>query len=372
MKYNVIYMSDTVTVNTNVNESSLINDEILLCPSGRLALLPIKFPAAWKYYKKAQGCIWTAEEIKFSEDLADWDKLDEDTKTVVKTILGFFSGADKIVNDNLAENLMRMIDIPEFNAFYGFQIMMENVHNEVYSLMIENLIKDNDEKIKLLDAVNTMPGVNKLYKWAQKWIHRTPDDELRENPILHTYLEEGAPDEVVEDLAKIWCFAKIIVAFACVEGIMFSGAFAIIFWLKERGVLPGLTFSNELISRDEGLHRDFASYTYSLIQHKPPSEQILDIVLEAVEFKQELITGCMDRLRGLNRQDMKRYIEFVGDSLLVTLGHEKHYKVTNPFDFMDKISFSGYSNFFEKRVGEYGVAGFEEGNSDPIELDDDY
>lgn len=355
-----------------ISAHSLLNDEILLRPSGRLALFPIVFQAVWQFYKRAQGCIWTAEEIKFSNDLPDWEKLDNDTKHVVKTVLGFFSGADKIVNDNLAENLMRIIDIPEFNAFYGFQIMIENVHNELYSLMIENLIKDPYEKAQLLDAVHTMPGIAKLYAWAQKWMHRTPDDEIRDNPVLHAYAAEGAPDEVIEDLAKIWCTAKIIIAFACVEGIMFSGAFAIIFWLKERGILPGLTFSNELISRDEGLHRDFACMTYSMITHKPPSDQILIIIKEAVEFKQELIVGCMDRLKGLNCQDMKRYIEFVADGLLTAIGHDKHYKVPNPFDFMDKISFNGYANFFEKRVGEYGVSGFEENTNDPIELNEDY
>ena len=351
---------------------SLINDEILLKPSGRLAVFPIQLNKAWTFYKKAQGCNWTAEEIKFSNDLPDWEKLDSDTKEVIKTVLGFFAGADQIVNENLAENMMKIIDIPEIRCFYGFQIAIENIHGEVYSLMIENLIKDNEEKKKLLDSVNTMPGINKLYGWAKKWIHRTKEDEIRENPILHSYEQEGAPDEVIEDLAEIWCFAKKLIAFACVEGIMFSGAFAIIYWIKERGILPGLTFSNELISRDEGMHRDFACYLYSLVHHKPPEDQVLEIIKEAVEFKQELITGCMDRLRGLNRQDMKRYIEFVADSLLVNLGQEKHYKVSNPFEFMEKISFSGITNFFERRVGEYGISGFEEGNDEPIELDEDY
>lgn len=354
------------------SQNSLLNDEPLLRPDGRKSILPIRYPQIWKMYKKAEGCIWTAEEIKFSSDLVDWEQLDEDTKAAVKAILGFFSGADMIVNENLAENMMKKIDIPEVRCFYGVQIMIENIHGETYSLMIENLIKDKTEKERLLDAITTMPGVTKLYKWAQKWIKHTPEDELRDNPILQSYLDEGAPDEVAEDLAEIWCFAKIMVAFACVEGIMFSGAFAIIFWLKERGILPGLTFSNELISRDEGMHRDFACLLFSMIKNKPPTDQILEIIQEAVEFKQELITGCMDRLRGLNRQDMKRYIEFVADRLLISLGMNPHYKVTNPFEFMEKISFSGITNFFEKRVGEYGISGFEEGNDIPIEIDDDY
>jgi ribonucleotide reductase beta subunit family protein with ferritin-like domain len=359
-------------MSTPFSSHSLLNDEPLLMPTGRKSIFPIQHPNIWKMYKKAQSSNWTAEEIKFSNDLADWEVLDDDTKEVVKTILGFFSGADMIVNENLAENMMNIIDIPEVRSFYGFQIMIENVHGETYSLMIENLIKDREEKARLLDAVNTMPGVRKLYDWAQRWLKLTPEDELRNNPILKQYLEEGAPDEVVEDLAYIWCIAKKIVAFACVEGIMFSGAFAVIYYLKERGILPGLTFSNELISRDEGLHRDFACLMYSMIKHTPPQDQILEIVKEAVEFKQELIAGCMDRLRGLNRQDMKRYIEFVGDSLLTGLNMPKYYKVTNPFDFMEKISFNGITNFFEKRVGDYSTAGFEEGNDDPIELDDDY
>jgi ribonucleoside-diphosphate reductase subunit M2 len=323
-------------------------------------------------YKKAQGSNWTAEEIKFSEDLVDWNALDEDTKTVIKTVLGFFSGADMIVNENLAENMMNRIDIPEVRCFYGFQIMIENVHGEVYSLMIENLIKDPTEKARLLDAINTMPGVATLYSWAQKWIKRTADDEFRDNPILNSYLEEGAPEELVEDLAEIWYYAKLLVAFACMEGIVFSGAFAIIYWIKEKGILPGLTFSNELISRDEGLHRDFACLLFSMIKHGPPKDQILDIIKETVVFTHELMASCMDRLRGLNIQDMKRYIEFVADSLLVQLGMGKYYKVPCPFEFMDKISFSGLTNFFEKRVGEYGISGFEEGHDDPIELDDDY
>jgi len=323
-------------------------------------------------YKKAQSSNWTAEEIKFSNDLSDWETLDDDTKEVVKTILGFFSGADMIVNENLAENMMNIIDIPEVRSFYGFQIMIENVHGETYSLMIENLIKDREEKARLLNAIHTMPGISKLYNWAQRWIKFTTEDELRTNPILKQYMDEGAPDEVVEDLAYIWCQAKKIVAFSCIEGVMFSGAFAVIFYLKERGILPGLTFSNELISRDEGLHRDFACLMFSMIKHKPPQDQILEIIKEAVEFKQELICGCMDRLRGLNRQDMKRYIEFVADSLLIGLEMPKYYNVTNPFEFMEKISFNGITNFFEKRVGDYSLAGFEEGNDEPIEIDDNY
>lgn len=350
----------------------LIDDEILFKKDGRLAIFPIKYRTIWMLYKQAQGSNWTAEEIKFSKDLEDWEGLTQPVQTVVKEILGFFAGADQIVNANLAENFMKIIDIPEVKCFYGLQIHIENIHNEVYSLMIENLIRDPMEKKHLLNSAETMPGVKKLYNWAQNWIHRTPDDELHDNVVLKGYEEEGASDEVIEDLAEIWHYAKLFVAFACLEGIMFSGAFAIIFWLKEQGVMPGLTFSNELISRDEGLHRDFACLMYSMIKHKPPADQILQIVQEAVEFKQQLISGCMDRLPGMNRQDMNRYIEFVADNLLLNLGYPKHYKVSNPFDFMDKISISGITNFFEKRVAEYGISGFEEGNSEPIEIDENY
>lgn len=354
------------------NMSRLIDEEELFRSSDRLSIYPIKYNAIWQFYKDAQSSNWTAEEIKFSEDLNDWEGLDLDTKTVVKEILGFFAGADQIVNSNLAENMMRIIDIPEVKCFYGFQIHIENVHNETYALMIENLIRDPKEKNDLLNSFKTMPGVKKLYDWAQNWIHHTKDDEMNDNPILKIYEEQGAHEEVIEDLAEIWNYGKIIVAFACIEGIMFSGAFAAIYWLKEKGILPGLTFSNELISRDEGLHRDFACLLFSMIKNKPPKEQVLEIVLQAVEFKKELIGNCMDRLPGLNRNDMMRYIEFVADSLLINLGQSKHFNVDNPLEFMEKISVSGITNFFEKRVGEYSVSGFEQGNDIPIELDDEY
>lgn len=350
--------------------SRLIDNEILLRPPRRLSIYPIKFPVIWECYKDAQGSHWTAEEIKFSDD--NWDSLDADTKETLKGVLGFFAGADYLVNEDLAENMIRIIDIPEVRCFYSFQMYIENVHGEVYSLMIENLVRDAAEKDRLLNSCKTMPGVQKLYQWAEKWIRLTKEQEQENNPVLKTYAEEGAHEEVIEDLAEIWCFVKQLIAFACVEGIMFSGAFAIIFWIKEQGVLPGLTFSNELISRDEGMHRDFACLLYRMVKNKPPDSQILEIVKEAVEFKQELMIGLMDRLPGINIQDMKRYIEFVADNLLVKLGMPKYYKVSNPLEFMDKISVSGLTNFFERRVGEYGLSGFEEGHDIPIEIDENY
>jgi ribonucleotide reductase beta subunit family protein with ferritin-like domain len=352
----------------------LVEKEPLLnSNNGRLALFPIQYPDIWDMYKKAQGSIWTAEEINFKEDLADWDNLDDDTKVVVKTVLAFFFGADAIVNDNLAEKFLRDIDILEIKFFYRFQLHIEDVHNEVYSQMIDNLIKDGTEKNKLLNAIHTMPGVSKLYHWAQTWIHRSPETELKENQILVKYETDDLDEETLTDLATIWCFAKRLVAFACVEGIMFSGAFAIIYWLKERGVLPGLTFSNELISRDEGMHMRFACYLYqNYIEEKPPQEQVQAIIMEATLLSQELISGCMKRMTGMNSSDMNQYLEFVADSVSTYLGYNTIHQAKNPFQFMDKTAIGGLTNFFERKVGEYSVAGFEEGETENIVLDDDY
>jgi ribonucleoside-diphosphate reductase subunit M2 len=212
-----------------------------------------------------------------------------------------------------------------------------------------------------------MPEIADLYDWTRRWIDRSPSEELHSNPELDSLSAEEA-----FTLAKTWCFAKTLIAQACIEGIAFSGAFAIIFYIKERGILQGLTFSNELISRDEGLHRDFAAYIYSLIENKPPVDEILEIVKECVVATQKIICSCMDRLTGINKEDMNTYIEYVADSLLCQLQMPKFYNVENPFDFMSKISFNGITNFFERRVAEYGVSGFEEGHDDPIEIDDNY
>ena len=326
--------------------------EPLLQPSGRLSIFPIRDHTAWKFYKQSQGCIWTAEEINFSKDLEQWEGLSPDIRRVVEAVLGFFAGADRIVNINLAQNMMSKIDHPELQCFYAFQNMMENIHGETYSLMIEALIKDPVRKAELLASCDTMSEVANLYNWTRRWIHATPSDK--------------------SELAGVHLFAKQLIAQACIEGIAFSGAFAIIFYIKERGVLQGLTFSNELISRDEGLHRDFACYVYSLIQNKLPESEVLQIVTECVEATEAIIASCMSRLPGMNRDDMNTYIRYVADSLLGQLGLQKHYKVTNPFDFMDKISFNGITNFFERRVAEYGVSGFEEGHDQEITLSDDY
>jgi ribonucleotide reductase beta subunit family protein with ferritin-like domain len=337
-----------------------ILDEFLLTSrDDRLAILPIKYPEFWALYKKAQASSWTAEELKFTDDLKDWEKLDDNTKLLVETMLAFFSGADAIVNVNLAENFSRIIPVPEVKFFYGFQTHIENVHNEVYSLMIENLVRDPIRRKQLLAAHENMEGVAVLYDWAKKWIVRSEADE-------------NIPDDVEyhDSYAKIYSFAKKVVAFACVEGIMFSGPFAIIFWLKDKGILPGLTHSNELISRDEGLHMQFACAIFRNIKNKPPADQILDIIKDAVKAEQEFISTCLIKLTGMSRTDMFQYIEFVADVLLILMGYQKHWNVECPFPFMEKISFSGLTNFFERRVAEYGLAGFD--GPQEILLSDEY
>lgn len=337
----------------------LLDEFLLTSKEERLAILPIKYPEFWSLYKKAQASSWTAEEIKFSDDLKHWEKLDETTKLLVETMLAFFSGADAIVNVNLAENFSRIIPIPEVKFFYGFQTHIENVHNEVYSKMIDNLVRDPQRRRELLAAHEHIEGVTVLYNWAKRWITR---DEHDEQP----------PDDIPyrDSYAKIWSFAKKIVAFACVEGIMFSGPFAIIFWLKEKGILPGLTFSNELISKDEGLHMQFACAIYRNIKNKPPYEEVLDIIKDAVKAEQDFIATCLIKLTGMSREDMFRHIEFTADVLLILLGYQKHWNVNCPFPFMEKMSFSGLTNFFERRVGEYGLSGF--AGPQEIVLSDDY
>ena len=343
----------------------LLYDEPLLRPSKRKAILPVEYPEIWSRYKKAQGSYWPAEDINFKNDLAHWEALDEGTREVLKAILAFFSMADAIVNANLAHSFMEIIEILEVKFFYQAQLFVEGIHNETYSKMIQNLIRDEAEQERLRNSFETMPAVAAMYEWSMRWIHQTADDELS-NPILKYYEEEGASDEVLEDLSFIWSFAKRLVAFACVEGIMFSGAFAIIYWIKERGILPGLTFSNELISRDEGMHYDFACLLYSMVKHRPPDDQIRQIVLEATTLSKDLILGCMGgRLAyGMNPKDMCTYIEFVGDKALRDLGQVPEFGAANPFPFMDKTAFNGITNFFEKDVAEYAKTG-----NDDVELD---
>ena len=293
----------------------------------RFVLLPIKYPEIWKMYKKHEASFWTAEEIDLSPDLKDWERLNNDERHFVKHVLAFFAASDGIVNENLAVNFMKEVQLPEARCFYGFQIMIENIHSETYSLLIDTYIKDPVEKNRLFHAIDTVPCVQKKAEWALKWINN------------------GS-------------FAERLVAFAAVEGIFFSGSFCSIFWLKKRGLMPGLSFSNELISRDEGLHCDFACLLYSMLETKLTQERIYEIITDAVKNEHEFVTDALPvSLIGMNAKLMCQYIEFVADRLLVALGYPKIYNATNPFDFMETISLQGKTNFFEKRVAEYQKAG---------------
>jgi ribonucleoside-diphosphate reductase beta chain len=292
----------------------------------------------WAMYKQAEASFWTAEEIDLQQDMMDWEnKLTKDERHFIKHVLAFFAASDGIVNENLAINFLNEVQYPEARCFYGFQIAIENIHAETYSLLIDTYIKDNKEKDFLFNAIETLPCVAKKAEWAMRWI------------------ENGS-------------FAERLVAFAAVEGIFFSGSFCSIFWLKKRGLMPGLAFSNELISRDEGLHCDFACLLYNQLQEKLPVEEVTGVIAEAVEYEKEFVTDAIPvALIGMNAKLMCQYIEFVADRLLGELGCPKIYNATNPFDFMEMISLQGKTNFFEKRVSEYqkaGVMGDGTGNHD--------
>jgi ribonucleoside-diphosphate reductase subunit M2 len=306
----------------------------------RFVLFPIKYHEIWQMYKKAEASFWTAEEIDLSKDLHDWNnRINDDEKYFISHILAFFAASDGIVNENLVERFSGEVQIPEARCFYGFQIMMENIHSETYSLLIDSYIKEPSQRNHLFNAIDTIPAIRKKADWALRWIC---DQEST--------------------------FAQRLVAFAAVEGIFFSGAFASIFWLKKRGLMPGLTFSNELISRDEGLHTDFACLLFSHLNHRPSKQVIRDIIIDAVTIEQEFLTEALPcSLLGMNATLMKQYIEFVADRLLVALGNEKVYKSTNPFDFMENISLGGKTNFFEKRVGDYQKAGVMHSAKKPAE-----
>jgi len=307
-----------------------MNTELLLQENkDRFVLFPIKHNDIWDFYKKAEASFWTAEEIDLSADISDWEnKLTKDEKHFIKHVLAFFAASDGIVNENLAVHFLNEVQYPEARCFYGFQIMMENIHSETYSLLIDTYIKDPVEKDFLFNAMDNLPSVSKKAEWALRWI------------------DNGN-------------FLERLIAFAAVEGIFFSGSFCSIFWLKKRGLMPGLTFSNELISRDEGLHRDFACLLYTnYIEHKLDPEIVYTMIKDAVEIEKEFVTDSLPvRLIGMNSELMCQYIEYVADHLLGTLNLQKVYNVTNPFDFMELISMEGKTNFFEKRVGEYKKAG---------------
>lgn len=314
----------------NTKENATVGEEPLLkFNPRRFVIMPIQYHEIWQMYKKAEASFWTAEEVDLSKDMADWERLNDDERHFISHILAFFAASDGIVNENLALRFLREVQVPEARSFYFLQVFIENVHAEMYSLLIDTYIKDTRQREYLFNAIDTIPCIAKKAEWAMRWI----EDEKSS-------------------------FAIRLVGFAAVEGIFFSGAFAAIFWLKKRGLMPGLTFSNELISRDEGLHCDFACMLFSYMQEKPDVSTVTAIITEAVKIEQEFLTEALPcKLIGMNADLMKIYIEFVADRLLGALGCPKIYKVENPFDFMDLISLQGKTNFFERRVGEYQKAG---------------
>jgi ribonucleoside-diphosphate reductase beta chain len=303
----------------------------------RFVLFPIKHKEVWDMYKKAEASFWTAEEIDLSHDQTDWEKLNDNERHFISHVLAFFAASDGIVNENLAVRFSNEVQIPEARCFYGFQIAMENIHSETYSLLIDTYIKDPVQKDKLFNAFETVPAVKKKADWALKWINNTSS------------------------------FAERLVAFAAVEGIFFSGSFCSIFWLKKRGLMPGLTFSNELISRDEGLHCDFACLLYSMLENKLSQDTIHKIIGDAVTIEKEFVCEALPvNLIGMNSEMMSQYIEFVADRSLMSLGYDKLYNTKNPFDWMELISLQGKTNFFEKRVAEYQKAGVMNDKADQV------
>ncbi len=319
-------------------------EPILMPNNNRFVIFPIQHQDIWEWYKKQEACFWTAEEIDLHQDLVDWkSKLNTDERYFIKHILAFFAASDGIVNENLAENFVSEVQYSEAKFFYGFQLMMENIHSEVYSLLIDTYVSDEIEKDKLFRAIDLFPAITKKANWALKWI---------ESPS----------------------FAERLIAFAAVEGIFFSGSFCSIFWLKKRGLMPGLTFSNELISRDEGMHSDFAVYLHNHhIINKVSKARITEILTNALDIEREFITESLPvSLIGMNSKLMTQYLEFVTDRLLIDFECDKVYGAKNPFDFMELISLEGKTNFFEKRVSEYQKAGVKSGGTGSISFDADF
>jgi len=310
-------------------EGHHVPEPLLQVNPNRFVLFPIQDKEIWDMYKKAEASFWTAEEIDLASDLKDWKSLSKNERYFVSHILAFFAASDGIVNENLAANFATEVQIPEARCFYGFQIAVENIHSETYSLLIDTYIKDQTEKTHLLQAIETVPCIQKKANWALQWCDRSHAS-----------------------------FAERCVAFAAVEGIFFSASFCAIFWLKKRGLMPGLCFSNELISRDEGLHCDFACLLYSKLRNQLSPNRIVELITDAVGIEQEFVTDALPvELIGMNSKLMCQYIEFCADRLLAALGCEKYYKTSNPFDWMEMISLQGKTNFFEKRVGEYAKSG---------------
>ena len=318
--------------------------EVLLTENpNRFVMFPLSDQDIWKMYKKMMDCFWRAEEIDFSKDLKDWNSLKEKEQHFIKMVLAFFAASDGIVLENLGQRFLSEVQLPEARATYGFQLMMENIHSETYSLLIDTYIKDREEQTKLFRAIDNFPCIKKKADWAIKWIQDNRSS-----------------------------FATRLVAFACVEGIFFSGSFCSIYWLKKRGLMPGLTFSNELISRDEGMHTDFAVLLFNKLERKPKKAKVFELIKEAVEIEKEFILEALPcKLIGMNSKLMSQYIEFVADRLSQQLGYGKIFNSSNPFDFMELISLRPKANFFELRVGEYAKSNISE-NNDNFEINNDF
>ena len=318
-------------------------DILLQEDENRYVMFPLQDQDIWKMYKKQVDCFWRAEEIDLSKDITHWDGLTKEEQFFISHILAFFAASDGIVLENLAARFMGEVQLSEARAFYGFQIAMENIHSEVYSLLIDTYIKDREEKMTLFKAIDNFPCIKKKADWAIKWIND-----------------------------KRSSFATRLIAFACIEGIFFSGAFCSIYWLKKRSLMPGLTFSNELISRDEALHTEFAVLLYNKLTKKTSKHKVMEIIKESVEIEKEFINEALPcRLIGMNGDLMSQYIEFIADRLSLQLGYDKIYNKSNPFDFMDMISIEGKTNFFEKRVSEYALAEKTK-TEDVFDLSDDF
>ena len=335
-------MEETKSIGLSEGKQSTKSIETILTPSlSRFTTFPIRYPDLWALYKKAVGSFWTVEEIDLASDLNDWEKLKPDEKHFIKTVLAFFAASDGIVMENIDMNFSKDVQIAEARSFYAYQAFSESIHGETYSLMIDKLVRDPEEKANLFKALETVPAVRKKADWALRWM---------------------GPEA---------SFAQRLVAFACVEGIFFSGSFCAIFWLKKRGLMPGLSFSNELISRDEGMHQEFAVTLYSHLENKLDQETIHAIVKHALEIEHEFIVDALPcRLIGMDADQMTKYIQFVADRLLVQLGCSKVWNAENPFDFMETISLEGKTNFFEKRVGDYSKHMIAEG--DGVRFDEEF
>lgn len=346
-KENMVHVSgDVQNLKNGISKKLRLDKEepLLKENPNRFVIFPLKYHDIWAYYKKAVASFWTVEEVDLGKDMKDWEAMTDDERFFISRVLAFFAASDGIVNENLVERFSKEVQVSEARFFYGFQIAIENIHSEMYSKLIETYIRDPVERNRLFNAIFEFPCIKKKADWALRWI---ADDEAS--------------------------FAERVIAFAAVEGIFFSGSFAAIFWLKKRGLMPGLTQSNELISRDEGLHRDFACLMYKHIENKLSTEQIYSIIRDAVKIEQEYLTESLPcDMIGMNCRLMAQYIEFVADHLLVELGCDKLYNAKNPFDFMENISIDGKTNFFEKKVSEYqrpGVLATEEERQFALDAD---